>query len=158
MLSASEQAIQVNGQLSGEASGPSVDDLVLEAAVLSEGLKESVIDPGALSALADVSERTQQFYASLHEAAPEAAVARLSWTAPLTRINGESLSMGELKGYEIVYGRNANELNQRVVINDASVMSYTVDGLSEGDWYFAIRVLDTENLSSPLSAVVSKSI
>ncbi|MAA64459.1 MAG: ribonuclease HII [Alteromonadaceae bacterium] len=66
--------------------------------------------------------------------------------------------MGELKGYEIVYGRNANELNQRVVINDASVMSYTVDGLSEGDWYFAIRVLDTENLSSPLSAVVSKSI
>ena len=158
VLSASEQAIQVNGQLSGEASGPSVDDLVLEAAVLSEGLKESVIDPGALSALADVSERTQQFYASLHEAAPEAAVARLSWTAPLTRINGESLSMGELKGYEIVYGRNANELNQRVVINDASVMSYTVDGLSEGDWYFAIRVLDTENLSSPLSAVVSKSI
>ncbi|MGP4844386.1 hypothetical protein ACTXGQ_09670 [Marinobacter sp. 1Y8] len=158
VLSASEQAIRAEGRLSDASNAPSVDDLVLEAAVLSEGLRTSVSDAGALSALAVVSQRTQDFYATLHDSGSEVAVTRLSWTAPLTRINGESLSMGELKGYEIVYGRDADELDQRVVINDASVMSHTIEGLGAGDWYFAIRVLDTDNLSSPLSQVVSKSI
>lgn len=158
VLSASEDVIRTEGRLTEASNAPSIDDLVLESFALSEGLKRHVSDEDVLSALAVVSLRTQDFYAALPEGGPESAVTRLSWTAPMTRINGESLSMGELKGYEIVYGRDAGELDQRVVINDASVMSYTIEGLGAGDWYFAIRVLDTDNLSSPLSEVVSKSI
>jgi hypothetical protein len=89
-----------------------------------------------------------------------ADAARLSWSAPLTRVNGDKIYMSELEGYEIVYGRAADRLDQAVSIPESGegAHEYTVEGLDAGEWYFAIRVLDTEGLSSTLSQVVSKSI
>lgn len=96
------------------------------------------------------------------ETAPEetlpANAALLSWTAPLTRENGESLAMGEIAGFEVVYGTSAETLDQSLAIGDASVDQLLVDQLAEGTWYFAIRTLDTDGNRSRLSEVVYKQI
>lgn len=84
--------------------------------------------------------------------------ALLSWTAPLTRENGESLAMGEIAGFEVVYGTSAENLDQSLAIGDASVDQLLVDELAEGTWYFAIRTLDTDGNRSRLSEVVNKQI
>ncbi|MEC7378296.1 MAG: hypothetical protein VX421_11840, partial [Pseudomonadota bacterium] len=92
------------------------------------------------------------------EPAIPANAALLSWTAPLTRENGDSLAMGEIAGYEVVYGTSAENLDQSLAIGDASVDELLVDELAEGTWYFAIRTLDTDGNRSRLSEVVYKQI
>ncbi|WP_228260689.1 fibronectin type III domain-containing protein [Marinobacter orientalis] len=87
-----------------------------------------------------------------------ANAALLSWTAPLTRENGDSLAMGEIAGFEVVYGTSAEILDQNLAIGDASVDELLVDELTEGTWYFAIRTLDTDGNRSRLSEVVHKQI
>jgi len=85
----------------------------------------------------------------------------LSWSAPLTRVNGESIPMGELDRYVIRYGQDTGELSEEVVVTNAQAeaeMSYEVSGLDAGTWYFTIQVQDTNGLISEPSAVVSKSI
>lgn len=84
--------------------------------------------------------------------------ALLSWTAPLTRVNGESLAMGEIAGFEVVYGTSADNLDASLAIGDASVDELLVDELATGTWYFAIRTLDTDGNRSALSEVVYKQI
>jgi len=84
--------------------------------------------------------------------------ALLTWTAPLTRENGESLSMGEIAGFEVVYGTDPDNLDQSLAIGDGSVEELLVDELTAGTWYFAMRTLDTDGNRSRLSEVVNKQI
>ncbi len=87
-----------------------------------------------------------------------ANAALLSWTAPFTRVNGDSLSMGEIAGYEVVYGVNPDALDQSMAIGDASIDELLIDELGEGTWHFAIRTLDTDGKPSQLSEVLTKQI
>lgn len=87
-----------------------------------------------------------------------ANAALLSWTAPMTRENGESLSMGEIAGFEVVYGTSPDNLDQSLAIGDASVDELLVDELTAGTWYFAMRTLDTDGNRSRLSEIVYKQI
>jgi Fibronectin type III domain len=95
------------------------------------------------------------------ETSSQEGSAVLSWSAPLTRVNGESIPMGELDRYVIRYGQDAGELSEEVVVTNAQAeaeMSYEVSGLDAGTWYFTIQVQDTNGLISEPSDVVSKSI
>ncbi|WP_227515545.1 fibronectin type III domain-containing protein [Marinobacter salinus] len=85
----------------------------------------------------------------------------LSWSAPLTRVNGDSIPMGELDKYVIRYGQDSGNLSEQVVVTNAQAeaeMSYEIGGLDNGTWYFTIQVQDTNGLISEPSQVVSKSI
>ena len=84
--------------------------------------------------------------------------ASLSWNAPSTRANGDGIKMGELSGYVINYGRDPEEMDESVRIDDASTMEYTVDNLDSGTWYFTIQVEDVDGLVSSPSEQVSKTI
>ena len=84
--------------------------------------------------------------------------ASLSWNAPFTRENGDSLAMGDLSGYVIKYGQNPDELSETVRISSASTMEYTVNNLNDGTWYFTIQVEDVDGLMSAPSSRVSKTI
>lgn len=85
----------------------------------------------------------------------------MSWNAPLTRVNGESIPMGELDRYVIRYGQDDENLTEEVVVTNAQAqaeMSYAISGLDNGTWYFTIQVQDTSGLISEPSDVVSKSV
>lgn len=79
----------------------------------------------------------------------------------MTRVNGESIPMGELDRYVIRYGQDAGALAEKVVVTNAqseAEMSYRITGLEKGTWYFTIQVEDINGLISAPSDVVSKSI
>jgi len=96
------------------------------------------------------------------ESAKAAAnTAVLSWSAPSTRVNGDGIAMGELDKYVIRYGQSADDLSREVVVDNAESyadMSYTVENLAAGTWYFTIQVQDTQGLISEPSEPVSKTI
>jgi hypothetical protein len=87
----------------------------------------------------------------------------LSWEAPLTRANGDTIDMGELDSYIIRYGRSEDELTNEIVVGDDVAKTdpnpeYVIDNLDEGTWYFTIQVRDSRDLLSEPSNVVSKTI
>lgn len=89
------------------------------------------------------------------------SAAVLSWSAPSTRVNGDGIAMGELDKYVIRYGPSADDLNLEVVLDNADSyadMSYTVENLDAGTWFFTIQVQDKQGLVSEPSEPVSKTI
>jgi hypothetical protein len=94
------------------------------------------------------------------EPEPVTDSARMTWQAPLTRVNGESLAMGEIDKYVVRYGteESVEEMSYEVIVDDGQTMEYEVAGLGEGTWYFAIRTEDTSGLQSAWSESVSKTI
>jgi fibronectin type III domain protein len=82
--------------------------------------------------------------------------ATLTWTAPKTNSNGSTLT--DLTGYKIVYGNSSTSLTKNQAVNDAKATSATVPGLAAGNWYFAVRALNSKGAESANSNVMQKSI
>jgi len=87
--------------------------------------------------------------------------ALLSWSAPLTRENGQAIAMGELDRYVIRFGQDVGDLARVITLSGASdepEMSYAIYNLGAGTWYFTVQVQDTAGLISKPSNMVSKTI
>lgn len=87
--------------------------------------------------------------------------ASLSWSAPTDRENGEDLSPYDLERYVISYGTDRDNLDNQVEVDNVGglqTMTYDVENLSAGTWYFTIQVEDVDGLISAPSAPVSKTI
>ena len=82
--------------------------------------------------------------------------ATVTWTAPTQ--NTDATPLTDLASYRVVYGRAANTLDQSATVNNAGITSYTVDGLSQGTWYFAVVAVNTLGVESDPSNVASKTI
>ena len=82
--------------------------------------------------------------------------ATLNWTPPTQNTDGSTLS--NLTGYRVVYGRSSGSLDQIVQISNASVSTYTINGLSSGTWYFAVKAYNGAGVESDVSNVGSKAI
>lgn len=81
----------------------------------------------------------------------------LSWTAPSTRMDGSSIDLSEIDYYIINYGQSESDLSGEQNVG-GDLMSYTFDGLASGIWYFTIRVVDTNGLTSARSSPVSAEV
>jgi hypothetical protein len=82
--------------------------------------------------------------------------ATVSWTAPTENTDGSALT--DLASYRVVYGRAADTLDQSIPVSNAGLTSYTVDGLAQGTWYFAVVVVNSLGVESLLSNVATKTI
>src|ERR1700722_11275127 len=80
----------------------------------------------------------------------------LSWSAPTENTNGSALT--NLAGYVIHYGTSANAMTQTIDINTAGMLTYVVDNLSAGNWYFQIVSVNTAGVQSSPSSTVTASI
>lgn len=72
----------------------------------------------------------------------------LYWSAPMERVNGESLANSEIAGYEIRYRKDGEAKYTRVVIDNATTTQHHIDNLESGDYRFEIAVFDTSGLYS----------
>jgi len=81
----------------------------------------------------------------------------LTWTAPSTRVDGESIALSEIQSYIVRYGRVQGELDQQVTV-DSTETSYQFDNLESGTWYFAVQVVDINGLVSELSEVIEHNV
>lgn len=82
--------------------------------------------------------------------------ATLSWTPPTQNTDGTVLT--DLAGYQILYGRSANALDQTISLQNASLNTYIVENLTSGAWYFAVVAVNAGGASSTFSNVASKTI
>jgi hypothetical protein len=82
--------------------------------------------------------------------------ATLSWVAPTENTDGSMLA--DLTGYVVRYGQTSGSLDQTVSLANPSLTRYVVEGLSSGQWYFAIEAVNSLGSHSNLSEVVSKTI
>ena len=80
----------------------------------------------------------------------------LSWSAPTENTNGSALT--NLTGYIIYYGTSASAMTQTIDINTVGMLTYVVDNLSAGSWYFQIVAVNAAGVQSSPSATVSVSI
>ena len=80
----------------------------------------------------------------------------LSWSAPTENTNGSALT--NLAGYIIYYGTSASAMTQTIDINTVGMLTYVVDNLSAGSWYFQIVAVNSAGEQSTPSATVNASI
>ena len=80
----------------------------------------------------------------------------LSWSAPTENTNGSALT--NLTGYIIYYGTSASAMTQTIDINTVGMLTYVVDNLSAGTWYFQIVAVNAAGVQSNPSVTVSASI
>ena len=87
---------------------------------------------------------------------PVPATATLTWTAPTTNTDGSAVT--DLAGYHIHYGTSPSAMSTVIDVANPGTMSYTVNNLASGTWYFAVDAYTTSGMDSALSNTGSKSI
>jgi hypothetical protein len=89
---------------------------------------------------------------------PETAsgYAALQWEIPAAKVDGSPLD--DLAGYRIMYGRDAQDLDQSVFINDPAVTSFEFTTLQSGIWYFSVVAVNAGGLEGPPTTPAMKSI
>jgi hypothetical protein len=106
--------------------------------------------------VADASHRAVTSPFSITVLSPPTGIATLHWEQPPAKVDGAPLD--DLGGYRIVYGRNADDLDQSVFIDDPSQTSYEFTALEEGIWYFAVIAVNANGLEGPATTPAMKSI
>jgi hypothetical protein len=82
------------------------------------------------------------------EEARGAGEAKLSWSAPSSRLDGSALDA--VAGYKVYVGRSPGRYERIIEVGTAT--GYTLTGLEPGAaYYFAVAVYDADGLESPLS-------
>jgi len=72
--------------------------------------------------------------------------------------NTDGSTLTDLAGFEVLYGRSPDNLDQKVTLTNAGLSSYMVENLTTGTWYFTVVALNSAGVSSPLSNLASKTI
>ena len=81
--------------------------------------------------------------------APEGIPAvTLSWVAPSEREDGSPLSMAEIAGYRVYYGRSQGNYTHTIDVNNASTMEITLSDLAAGNYYMVVTTVDVDGRES----------
>ena len=88
--------------------------------------------------------------------APTPGSATVRWTPPKTNLDGTPIT--NLAGFRIVYGQSASDLSKSVSIPNPAITSASIEGLSTGTWYFAVKAYTTSSVESDLSSIGQKTI
>ena len=78
----------------------------------------------------------------------------LSWNPPTQNADGSALS--DLAGYRVYIGREPDELNRVITVNNPGLTSYVVEHLTTDTWHFAMTSYNSRGQESSRSAVVRK--
>jgi hypothetical protein len=127
----------INGQLSGTPTASQVGSYGNITISVSDGRATATLPAFAINVV-DVSN----------------GGAELSWTPPTQNTDGSSLA--NLAGYRIAYGTSQNAMTQAVQVANVGITRYTIDNLSPGTYYFAVRAYTANGTESGNSTVATK--
>ena len=82
--------------------------------------------------------------------------ATLSWIPPTQRTDSTPLT--GLAGYRIYYGRMSKTYDYQIDVHNPGVVTYVIENLVSGDWYFALSAYDSQGLESDRSNEVLRNI
>lgn len=75
----------------------------------------------------------------------------LIWSAPLTREDGSSLSLGQIAGFRIYYRMRHKTDYDVIAIEDPSITHYSLEALPPGAYEFSITTVDASGMESQRS-------
>jgi fibronectin type 3 domain-containing protein len=75
----------------------------------------------------------------------------VSWIAPVEREDGTPISMSEIAGYRVYYGKSQGDYTRQVDIKKSSVMSATLSNLVAGIYYLVVTTIDDAGRESAFS-------
>lgn len=78
----------------------------------------------------------------------------LNWDAPTVREDGTPLT--NLAGYFIRYGRMSKTHDYKIDVDNPGLVSYVVENLKPGKWYFTLTAYDITGLESDPSNEVAR--
>jgi hypothetical protein len=76
--------------------------------------------------------------------------ATLEWLAPTTATDGSPLN--HLVGYRIYYGTDVTRLQKTIDVRNPGVLTYVVENLAPGTYYFAVTALSATGESKRSNA------
>ena len=76
--------------------------------------------------------------------------------APTARTDGSPLT--NLAGYIVFYGRMSGIYDYQIDISNPGILTYVVENLVSGDWYFALTAYDSQGIESDRSNEVLREI
>jgi len=136
---------------------PDADGVNNDSGISNIEAYESGLDPYTLTNVSGDSSQTTAPETSEPAPSETGGTVTLTWTAPSTRMDGSSIALSEIDYYVINYGQDVANLDQSVNVGGGED-NYTFSNLKSGTWYFTIRVVDTNGLSSAPSEPVSAEV
>ena len=109
------------------------DNLTATTADINSDLSTTSTDTGTNNTIADIN---------------------LSWAAPAEREDNSTISLSEIAGYQVFYGKAQGQYTSNVTINDSTATGYTLANLSTGTYYLVMTTLDTEGRESQFSSEI----
>ena len=82
--------------------------------------------------------------------------AMLTWQAPIADEDGAALT--DLAGFRVMYGTSPTAMTQKLEVPSPSLTSVSIEELSSGTYYFAVKAYMQSGAESALSQVVYKTI
>ena len=82
----------------------------------------------------------------------------VAWRAPVERENGSPISMAEIAGYRVYYGKSRGNYTNEVDINGSSVMEVTLSNLTSGTYYIVVTTVDSNGRESAFSQEVIRTL
>ncbi len=79
----------------------------------------------------------------------------LSWTAPVTHSDGTSLSLADIEGYGIHYGKSPGNYTNHVTLVDGTAQSVTLNDIPAGTYYLVMTTYDVNGEESNYSEMIS---
>jgi len=90
---------------------------------------------------------------------PSTGTVTLKWKAPVARADGTPLSLADIGGYRIHYGKSSGNYTSLLDVPDGTAQSVTLTDLPLGvTYYIVLSTYDVAGRESGYSAVVSKSV
>lgn len=82
----------------------------------------------------------------------------LNWTAPTTRSDGTPLSLADIDGFRIYYGKSKGSYPNSVDVKDGSAQSAVVKNIPVGSYYVVMTTYDVTGSESRYSSAISKNV
>jgi hypothetical protein len=82
----------------------------------------------------------------------------LSWKAPIKRADGTPLSLADIDGYRVHYGKTAGNYTSHVTLADGSAQQMILTDLPLGSYYLVMTTYDVDGRESGYSPVVIKNV
>jgi hypothetical protein len=80
----------------------------------------------------------------------------LVWTAPVTREDGAPMSLAEIGGFRIYYGKSVAGYRKAADITDGTATTAIMTDVPAGNYFIVMTTYDTEGRESRFSSEVSK--